>query len=62
MKLLMKFRKTIMFIIKFGIIAAMAMGFMNIWFNYYQDAVYSVGSNYIVYCLLFFPSFTVPLK
>ena len=48
MKLLMKFRKTIMFIIKFGIIAAMAMGFMNIWFNYYQDAVYSVGSNYIV--------------
>ncbi|MBE6728959.1 MAG: sugar transferase [Ruminococcaceae bacterium] len=48
MKLLMKFRKTIMFIIKVSFVAAMALGFINVWLNGYDYAVNSPGSIYIV--------------
>ncbi|MEE0839789.1 MAG: sugar transferase [Acutalibacteraceae bacterium] len=48
MKFLMKLRKTVMFIIKFMIIAAMALGFMNIWYRFYGDFLYSWGSNLLV--------------
>lgn len=48
MKLLMKLRKTVMFLIKFSIIAAMALGFLNVWYNYYGDTIYSGNGNYVV--------------
>ncbi len=48
MNILMKFRKTIMFMVKVAIVAAMTLGFVSMWYNNYEDSVYSVGSNYIV--------------
>ena len=48
MKLLMKLRKTVMFLIKFFIIAAMALGFLNVWYNYYGDTIYPGNGNYVV--------------
>lgn len=48
MKLLMKFRKTIMFLTKLGIVAALTLGFVDMWFNNYGESVFSLGSNYIV--------------
>ena len=48
MKFLIKFRKTIMVIIKFMIIAAMALGFTNIWYISYGETMHSLAGNYVV--------------
>lgn len=56
MKLLVKFRKSVMTGIKILIVFAMVLGFMNVWYNYYDETIYSRNGNYVVlfsYLLLF---------
>lgn len=48
MKFLMKFRKTVMVIIKFFIIVAVALGFTNVWYTYYGETMYSLAGNFVV--------------
>ncbi len=48
MKFLIKFRKTIMVIIKFLFIAAMSLGFVNVWYTHYGETMYSLAGNYVV--------------
>ena len=56
MKLLVKFRKTVMTVLKALIVISMTLGFMNMWYNYYGQTIYSMRGNYVVlfsYLLLF---------
>ena len=48
MKFLIKFRKTIMVIVKFFLIAALALGFTNVWYTSYGETMYSLAGNYVV--------------
>ncbi|MEE0947045.1 MAG: sugar transferase [Acutalibacteraceae bacterium] len=48
MKILMQLRKTVMFIIKFMIVASMTLGFIDVWYRNYGDFLYSWGSNFVV--------------
>lgn len=48
MKFLIKFRKSIMVIIKFMVIAAMTLGFTNVWYTNYGETMYSLAGNYVV--------------
>lgn len=56
MKFLMKLRKTIMFFAKVSIVMSLALGFINTWYNHYEESIVSMGGNYIVivsYVLIF---------
>lgn len=56
MRLLIKFRKSVMTVVKLMLVAAMTLGFMNVWYNRYGETIYSLGANYVIlfsYLLLF---------
>lgn len=48
MKFLMKIRKTIMVVIKFLVIIALALGFTNVWYTNYETTMHSLVGNYVV--------------
>ncbi len=48
MKLLIKFRKSIMMAIKFLVIAALTLGFINVWYTFYGETMISKAVNYVV--------------
>ncbi len=48
MKFLIKIRKTIMVVIKFLVIIAMALGFTNVWYTSYGETMHSLAGNYVV--------------
>ncbi|MGI6279906.1 MAG: exopolysaccharide biosynthesis polyprenyl glycosylphosphotransferase [Acutalibacteraceae bacterium] len=48
MKILIKFRKSIMFLIKSMIIAALSFCFVQVWVTHYTDALYYQKGNYLV--------------
>lgn len=37
-----------MVIIKFLFIAAMSLGFVNVWYTHYGETMYSLAGNYVV--------------
>ncbi len=56
MKLLVKFRKTVMFTVKLMTILAVAFGFIETWITNYAESVFSSKGNYVVilsYVILF---------
>lgn len=48
MSLLIKFRKTVIFLIKFMITLAVTTGFVQIWITYYTKSLFSNKGNYVV--------------
>lgn len=48
MKFLIRFRRTVMFLVKLLIVAAMTAGFINSWYNNYTDTIFSFKGNYVV--------------
>ncbi len=48
MKLLIKFRKTIMLIVKGMIIASVTFSFIDIWVKHYPDSVFYQNGNYLI--------------
>ena len=57
MKFLQKFRKSIMMVMKFLVIAALTLGFVNVWYTFYGETMISKVVNYVVvasYLLLIF--------
>ena len=48
MKLLIKFRKSVMIMVKLLIIVAMTLGFVWVWRNFYCDIQYVRGASYVV--------------
>ena len=56
MKFLIKFRKSVMYFVKTLIVAAITFNFINIWVNYYPDAMFFRNGNYLIafsYVMLF---------
>lgn len=57
MKRIIKFRKSIMLLVKALIVASMTCAFVDVWRNFYPQSVFSQRGNYIVvlaYVLIFF--------
>ena len=48
MKFLQKFRKSIMMAMKFLVIAALTLGFVNVWYTFYGETMISEVVNYVV--------------
>ncbi len=48
MKLLIKFRKSVMTAVKLLIIMAMTLGFISVWRNYYCETEYVRGASYVI--------------
>ncbi len=48
MKFLIKYRKSVMLLIKALILAAITFGFFNVWVNYYPDAMLHRNGNYLI--------------
>ncbi len=56
MKLLIKFRKSVMYLVKSLIVAAITFSFVNIWVSYYSDAMLYRNGNFLIafsYIMLF---------